>query len=67
MILEAKSSPPELDDLVDDGVVEAFSNCGTAQQVESQLLQVAATGISVDGQRVETHHREHRCVVDVLE
>jgi 5,10-methylenetetrahydromethanopterin reductase len=36
--------PPELDDLVDDRLVEAFSICGTAQDVEAQLRRISAMG-----------------------
>ncbi len=38
--------PPELDDLVDDRLVEAFSICGTARDVEAQLRRISAMGFS---------------------
>jgi 5,10-methylenetetrahydromethanopterin reductase len=38
--------PPELDDLVDDGLVEAFSICGGADDLVPQFARVAAMGFS---------------------
>lgn len=38
--------PPELDDLVDDHLVEAFSLCGDADDLVPQFARVAAMGFS---------------------
>ena len=38
--------PPELDELVDDRLVQAFSICGTAEEVATQLRGVVAMGFS---------------------
>lgn len=38
--------PPELDDLVDDRLVEAFSLCGDADDIVPQFARVAAMGFS---------------------
>lgn len=58
--------PPELDELVDDGIVEALSVCGDADDLLPQFARVAAMGFSSVSLKLAPVRREGWSMLDGL-
>lgn len=59
--------PPELDELIDDRLVEAFSICGTARDVEAQLRRVSSMGFASASLKLAPVRRPGKTMFEGLE